>query len=302
MIKNHNFKDLMWVDLESPTTEELEKIGSEYNINPLIVSELSRPSDRTKVDLYKNSIYLILKFPKHAMGAGKTESTEIDFVVGKNYLITTHYDTVNSMVKFSKIFETNSLLNKLNLENGGHIFFYLTKKIYEEMEEELAIIGEKLQDTESMVFGDNGTEALERLSKLNKELIDFRRTMRTHKEVFRSFEKAAVEFFGREISFYTTNILGSYERVWHLLVSNKEILMDLRQTSDSLFTAKTNSVVRTLTVLTFITIPLSIIATFGQNAVHTPLVGRDNDFWIIIGLMIFTAFTMFTVFKNKKWL
>ncbi len=302
MITNHKFKDLVWVDLESPTNEELEEIASDYEINPLIVSELVRPSDRTKVDMYKNAIYLILKFPKYGIGAGKNDSTEIDFVLGKNFLITTHYDTVNSIVKFSKIFETNSLLNKLNLENGGHIFFYLIKKIYEEMEEELSIVGEKLHDTESMVFGENGTEALERLSKINKELIDFRRTMRIHKEVFKSFERAAIEFFGKEISFYTTNILGSYERLWHLFVSNKETLMDLRQTSDSLFTAKTNTVVKTLTVLTFITIPLTIIATFGQNAIHNPLVGHDNDFWMIIGFMILTAFTMFTVFKNKKWL
>ncbi|HBM46072.1 MAG: Mg2 transporter protein CorA family protein [Parcubacteria group bacterium GW2011_GWF2_38_76] len=299
-IKKHN--GLTWIDLESPHTQELEKLGKEFDINPQTISELRHPSDKPKVDVYNNLLYLILHFPKYGYG-DKKESIEIDFVIGKNFLITTHYGSSDPIISFSKAFETISMLNKFELNDCGQIFFYLVKEIYKNTEEELLYIEGKLQDIESSIFTGDGEKVLESLSRVNKELIDFRRTIRTHKEVFVSLESSAHEFFGQEFSYYTNALIGSHERVWNILESNREILLDLRQTSDSLFSARTNSIVRTLTILTFISIPVSLIANImGVNAQNIPVVGHQFDFWIIWLIMSVIAIFMLIFFKFKKWL
>jgi Mg2+ and Co2+ transporter CorA len=59
---------------------------------------------------------------------------------------------------------------------------------------------------------------------------------------------------------------------------------------------------RTLTILNFISIPLSLIATFGQNAKNIPLIGHDQDFMVVMGLMLATSAVMLAYFKFKKWL
>ncbi len=302
MITKRNNNGLLWVDIESPTEDDLLEIERDFKINPEVKKELSLPSERPKVDMYKNYMYMILHFPKYKQNGKGTDSSEIDFIIGKDFLVTVHYDTINPIIEFGKIFETDSVLKKMNMEHGGKIFFYLLRRIYENMEEELSTIEDRLRDIETLMFEKNGTDALESLSKLNKELIDFRRTMRMHRDVFKSLEKSSKDFFGEEFSFYTTTLLGNYERIWHMLVSNKETLLDLRQTSDSLFTARTNRVVKTLTVLTFITIPLSIIADFGQNSINIPFIGHKYDFFIFIGGMVVVASLMVAIFKKKKWL
>ena len=302
MISIHKYKNISWLDLESPTRDELSNVGKEFGINSLTLHELEARSERPKVDIYNNYIYLILHFPKYSHGKSTGESFEIDFIIGKDFLITAHYDSYIPMVQFSKIFETNSILNKISIENGGHAFYYLTKKIYEGIEEEMGEMEDALKDIELFIFEERGIEPLEKLSRMNKELIDFRRTIKMHKEIFRSFEKASKEFFGEKFSYYTTSLLGSFERVWHAQESNREILLDLRQTIDSLYSARTNSVMRTLTILNFISIPLSLIATFGQNAQNIPIIGHDKDFYMVIGLMLITSAIMLVFFKLKKWL
>ncbi|HRY62269.1 MAG TPA: magnesium transporter CorA family protein [Candidatus Paceibacterota bacterium] len=299
-IKKHN--SLIWVDLESPTTEELESVGQEFNINQHTLRELKYPSDKPKVDVFNNFLYLILHFPKYGYGS-KRDSIEIDFVLGKDFLITAHYTPSDPINSFSKAFETSSTLNKFDLESGGQIFFYLIKEIYKNTEEELIYIEGKLQEIEGTIFSENGEKILENLSRLNKELIDFRRIMRGHKEVFDSLEVSAAEFFGPQFSHYSNTLMGNRERVWNILEGNRETLLDLRQTSDSLFSARTNSIVRTLTILTFISIPISLIANImGVNAENIPIVGHKFDFWLIWILMSAIAAVMLIFFRFKKWL
>src|SRR3989338_10005026 len=118
MISRYTYKDLVWIDLESPTQEEVRGVMEEFDIHPLVANELLVSTLRPKVDLYSNFIYLILHFPtishKHR---GKTEQ-EIDFIVGKKFLITTNYDLVDSLHEFSKVFEVHSILERSNI--GDH--------------------------------------------------------------------------------------------------------------------------------------------------------------------------------------
>lgn len=303
MINTYKNKDLTWIDIESPTHEELAPIIKKFDINPLVAGELLVPSARPKVDTHKNFMYLILHFPKYKHKENKSESQEVDFIIGKNFLITTHYDTINSIYEFSKIFETESILEKLKLDDdAGILFSSLIRKMYEYLEFELEHLDEGLEKIEKKMF-DSDENTAESLSKINKELIDFKRTLRSHREIIQSFNQSSQKFFGKDFSYYSMSILGAHERIWDLLESTKEILIDIRQTSDSLSASKTNSIVKKLTILTFISIPVTIVANImGVNAENIPIIGHRLDFWIIIGIMITITLLLFLFFKYKKWL
>src|SRR5210317_1659031 len=118
MLTRYKHRNLTWIDLESPTQEEVRNIMSEFSINPLAAEELLTPTLKPKVDQYDNFIYLILHFPafKHSHSEGQNQ--EVDFIIGKDFLITTRYDTVDPIHKFSKVFEVNSILDRSDM--GAH--------------------------------------------------------------------------------------------------------------------------------------------------------------------------------------
>lgn len=303
MIARYKYRDLEWVDIESPTHEEIRNIMEEFDIHPVVADELLSPSLRPKVEHYEHFIYLILHFPaiRHSH---KNKAQEVDFLIGRNFLITVHYELLDPLHKFSKVFEVNSILDKSEIgEHAGFLFFYMMRKIYGSLGHELAMISSMLQDVEEHVFKGEERQMVERLSQVNRELLEFHRALRMHKGVLSSLSIACEEFFGKDFRHYVENISGEYFKVEELLEDQKDVLSNLRSTNDSLLSTKTNEAMKVLTATAFLMLPATLIGQlFGMNTDSTPILGTPYDFWIIIGIMFVVALTTLMVFKSKKWL
>ena len=94
MQSRHEHKGLVWVDLESPSREEVQSIADEFHVEPVVAEELLLSSTKPHAQFYSNYVYLVLHFPalRHAH---KHREQEIDFVIGKDFLLTTHYEAID---------------------------------------------------------------------------------------------------------------------------------------------------------------------------------------------------------------
>ncbi len=305
MISRYTYKDLVWVDVQSPTQEEVRTLMEEFSIHPLAADELLTPTLRPKVDLYPNFIYLILHFPAISHKHDGGHDQEIDFIVGKNFLITTHYGLIDPIHEFSKVFEVNSILEKSNIGNhAGFILFYIMKELYKMLDKELDHVRNDFSNIESKVFNGKERDMVGAISHLNRDLLNFKQTIRPHKEVLESFELAGTKFFGQDFSYYLRTITGEFYKVSTILDGHRETLLELRDTNDSLLTAKTTEIMKTLTVTAFIILPLTfIVSLFGMNVPNIPIASDPSGFWIIIGIMGVVGVCLFAYFKFvKKWM
>jgi len=112
MTNTFAYRNVEWIDLESPSYEEVKDVADRHKFNRVLAEELLRPTPKARVDLYHDYLYLVLHFPaiKHSHTA--STSQEIDFIIGKNFIVTTHYDTIDPLHEFSKIFEVNSITDR----------------------------------------------------------------------------------------------------------------------------------------------------------------------------------------------
>lgn len=303
MISRYKYHDLVWVDLERPSHEEVRQVMEEFEIHPIVADELLTPSLRPKVDRYENFIYLILHFP--AIRHSHTNSSqEVDFIIGKKFIITVRYELLDPLHKFSKVFEVNSILNKSDLgEHAGYLFYYMIRKIYSSLGHELAIVGERLRDVEEKIFQGEEREMVIQLSAVHRDLLEFHRALRLHRGVLQSLGSTCEEFYGKDFRHYTDDIVGEYYKVEETLEDQKEILTELRSTNDSLLTTKTNETMKLLTVTNFLILPAALIASiFGMNAIAMPIIGSPFDFWKIIFLMAIAVMMTILFFRRKKLL
>ena len=87
-----------------------------------------------------------------------------------------------------------------------------------------------------------------------------------------------------------------------MLDGDMDTIAELRATNDSLLNTKTNDIMRTLTIMAFTTFPLTLFASiFSMNTKVLPIVGMENDFWIIIGIMLLVMVSFYMYFRYKKW-
>ncbi len=304
MLTKHVHHTLVWIDLESPTQEEIRSVAKEYRLNPLVVHELSAPTLKPKVDLYEDFIYLILHFPKLRRGNRAEQDEEIDFIVGKKFLITVRYSGSEAMHIFSKMFETSAVLDKHGFgSHAGYIFFHMISKLYETLLHELAAVNEVLREIENQIFAGEEREMVMTLSKTSRDLLDFRRSLALHRDVLESFEVAGRKLFGNDFGFHLRTLIGDYYRVEHTVQSNSAFLSELRETNNSLLSTKQNEVMKTLTILAFIALPATtVLSLFQIETSARPIVGSRFDFWILVLLLIGIALSLYSWFRHKRWL
>jgi magnesium transporter len=304
MITTYKHKNLTWIDIEKPTPEEVRSLMDTYSIDPLVADELLLPTLKPKVDVYRNFIYLILHFPavKHTHRSGTNQ--EIDFIIGKNFIITTRYDSIDPLHKFSKVFEVNSVLDKSDIgTHAGFLFFYMVRKLYKSLEHELEYIGDSLEIIESKIFGGKEKEMVISISQVSRDLLNLRQALQPHHDILTSFAEAGKTFFGKEFSYHLESIIGEYYRIKNAIMTNTETLNELRETNNSLLSTKQNEVMKTLTIMAFVTFPLMLVTSlFGMNTRELPIVGYPHDFWIVVSIMAGLTLIFFWYFKYKKWL
>lgn len=300
MISKHISQGLTWIDLASPTADEISSLQKEYGLPLLVNEEMLVPNTRSKVDSYEDMLYLILHFP--VLSRPNTDR-EIDFVIGKDFIITTHYEPVTALTKSIEAFESGALLGKEGeAAHTGHVFFYVMRELYRHASSQLEDINRSLVDIEREIFRGTERTMVEVISAANRKIIDFKQAVRFHDEVLRSFETTGASFFGGEFSHYLRGIMGEYNKVKNTLDGHTEILRDLRETNDSLLTNRTNEAMRVLTVLNFIMLPLALIASvFGMNSEILFIQGL-GDFLIVIAGMSVVGLAMFAYFRRKRWI
>jgi magnesium transporter len=300
MLKKFKYKDITWLDLELPTSEELAQIGQEFSIHPLVIQELAQASHRTKVDLYNDYLYLILHFPDIS---GERDHQEVDFVIGKNFIITAHYEPLNAVHDFAKIFETDFEWKKGSEKiHAGFIFFYLMREMYASLEDGLRYANDRLKKVEKAVFAGREREMVETLSGINRELLDYRWSLKAHKEVLVSLEAAGPEIFGTKFTYFLKAIIGEQEKLWDMLENLRETFTDLSDTNDSLLAIKTNNIIRALTVAAFVFLPLTVIPQiFGMNTTSMPFRSHPYDFVLVMALMALSSALLYLLARLKKW-
>lgn len=303
MLSRREHNGIQWIDLESPTHDELRHVLGEFHIDALVGEDLALPSAKPRADFHENYLYLVLHFPalRHTH---KSKEQEVDFVIGRNFIVTTHYEMIDPLHKFGKVFEVNSLLEKSHIgDHAGFVFFYMMKNLYKSVEHELEFIRHDLADIENHVFSGEELAMVAAISRTARDLLNLRQTVEPHREILHSIETEGAAFFGSDFMPYLRALSNEYYRVHNHIMRLTESLHELRETNNSLLSTKQSDTMRVLTTMALFTYPLSLIAVvFGMDADHMPIRGLANDFWIMIALMGLCALLMYLYFKYRKWM
>jgi magnesium transporter len=305
MIKKYKNGPIVWVDVEDPTTDELRKLMDEYDINPDIARELQLPTYKEKIVMREDYLYLVLHFPalRHTH-KDNTSDQEIDFVVGKDFIITTRYESIDALERFSKTFELDKILNKgLMIDNAGYILYYMIKELYRAMSDEIDSINDTLKQVEKNIFKGKEREMVSEISIANRDLISFNHIILTHRDVLESLKDSGQKVFGKEFEENFLIIINEYHRLEKNLITDIDFLRELRSTNDSLLSSKQNETMKILTVFAFITIPFSIITGFFQMSLnYIPFSSNQHTWFFIIGFEIIISLSLFIFAKLRKWI
>lgn len=301
MITQFRHKHLTWIDIQDPTPEDIAVVIRDFGIQPAWGSELMKPSERSKTDTIANTFYAVLHYPDHPSMVADGIDIEIDYVVGSNYVITAHYSPVDTFTELAKDFENGSTLGRDSVASGGELFLALNNQLYRGLREELEPLRKESQKIESGIFEGNEFTMVHEISHLGRRLLDFRQALRSHKTILKSLHVQAPKLFP-QTPIEEDHIFREYLRVENALENIRELLWELRETNDSLLTAKNNDVTKRLTLMAFVTFPLTLVAEVLEFRAAPQVFQGPEGFWVIVGTLVALFLAMHLYFTYKKWI
>jgi magnesium transporter len=294
-----------WIDINNPTEHDIKYLKKKFKIHPLVLDELINPSPRPRAESYKDYVFMVLFYPIYNIKTRETSSRELNIIVTKNAIITSHHETIPPLKtlfdnsRFDKQYQKTYLS-----EETKHLLYYILSAFWQNCFTKLEKIDKRINDIEKHIFSGKEKEMVLEISLVKTDIINFWRIVEPQKEVLESLLKEGLEFFGQTFVPYFSDILGTYERVANTLERAKETILALEDTNQSLLSTRINEIMKILTILSVVMLPLTLLASiWGMNFPNSlPLTNSPIGFWSISFLMLVVLFVMVFYFKKKKWL
>lgn len=303
-----NEAKITWINIDGlSNTAEIEKLGKYYDLHPLILEDIVNTNQRPKVDEFEDYIFLVAKmlyFPKEATDKtnGSLINEHISIVVGKDYLLT--FQEADGDV-FEGI--RDRLANaKGRIRNHGtdYLLFSILDAIIDQYFEVVDSIGDKIETLEDELFQVQPSDDITfEIQELKRTILRIRRAVFPLREVLSRLEKLDSTLIEEKTRNYFRDLYDHIIQVSENIDIYREMtwgLMDMYMTTIS---NKMNEVMKVLTIIATIFIPLTFIAgVYGMNFEFMPELQWEYSYFVLLGLMLVIFLFMLYYFRRKKWI
>jgi magnesium transporter len=295
--------NVYWVDLRRPSVDDIQHLGEEFGFHELALEDTQSRVQRPKLDDFDSYLFLVLHFPVHYKVSRTTVASEVDIFVGADFLVTIHDGTLKPL---TRLFERVQSLD----ENGrqelgatsGRLLYQVIDDLVDYCFPIVNKVGQHIDDVEELLIGGGSFETVKEISVLRRDIIALRRIIRPQIAILGLLERKQPEFLGGGHEAYFGAILDHVSKLWDVLEDSKDVVEGLSYTNDSLTSHQINEVIKILTMLSVIMLPLTLITSFYGMNVPLPLDHSPYATVFIFAGMAIVIGGMLAYFKAKRWL
>ena len=301
-IRDHLERDhFFWLDLTAPSHEELDRLGKLFRFHPLALEDSEEFGQRPKLDNYGEYVLLVFYGALPDRGPGVQLLQEVHLFISGDYVVTIHREPLPSLD------EQRERLDGRTLHSEQFLIYRVLDVLTDSFFPVLSDMDDQIDDLEAAVLEHPSDAELERLFSLKRELIAMRKVVTPQRDLFaRSIDQIA-ELPGLELDErdYFRDIYDHLIRISDLIDSYRDLLSGATDLYLSTVSNRQNDVMKQLTVIATIFLPLSFITGFfGQNFAFmvTRLITSEWTFWVVgVGSMVATCVGLLIYFRRKGW-
>jgi len=291
-----------WINIDGLHEVELiEKIGTHFGIHPLAQEDIVNTGQRPKVEDFEDYIYLVIKMLKFDETTSHITSEQVSLIVGSHYLLSFQeaegdvFNSVRERVRKGR--------GRIRKSGPDYLAYALIDAVVDHYFSILEKMGDRIEHFEERLLGQPTPEILQSIYDMKRELIYFRKQVWPIREVLSTWQKTesaivqeANKVFIRDVYDHTIQVIDTIE-------SFRDIISGLMDLYLSTVSNKMNEVMKVLTIMATIFIPLTFVAgIYGMNFKYMPELEWKWSYLVLWIVLIVIFFGMMLYFKRKKWL
>jgi magnesium transporter len=295
-----------WIHIQGqPTPETLQDFAQFFELHPLALEDILNTGQRPKMEAYDTQLFVITSLP--VMLDDNVVSEQISIFAGTGYIISFHMGVTDPFEPIRKRLRNHS--GKIRSRQSDYLLYCLLDVIIDEGFPVLESFGEEVEALEEELLEEPGRDTLRKLHAIKRELLLLRRMLWPQREVFNRLIRDENELLNEETTLYLRDCYDHTVQIMDLLETYRDMTASMLDVYLSSISYRLNDVMRVLTVIATIFIPLTfIVGVYGMNfSVNTKTPWAMPELYWYYGypllwfIMIAIAGGMILFFKRKGW-
>jgi magnesium transporter len=296
---------LRWVNIEHPGALERAWLEEHFDFHALDLEDVLSRNQRPKIDVYDEYLFIVLHFPVFDRAARRLGTGELDIFVGPDYMVTIPNQPLQPVeYLFERCRSKEELREQLFSRGSGYLMYRLVDDSFDYCFPMLRKIGNKLDALEDDIFEERADEVVRDISNVKQEIINFRKVIRPQRPVLRDLEKVKLRYLATDLDLeiYFDDIVDAHERIWDMLENYKEVAEALEETNESVISHRLNDILRVLTSISVVILPLTLIASIMGMNTWVPDQGDEAGFFVVLAVMALILIGLVAYFRRRRWL
>ncbi len=303
--ESFSYKDkppVSWINIDGLHEVDLiQQIGTHFNIHSLTLEDIVNTGQRPKVEDFEDYIYLVFKMLKFDETIGHITSEQVSLILGSHYLLSfqeTEGDVFSSVRQ-----RIRKGRGRIRVAGPDYLAYALIDAAVDHYFLVLEKMGERIEHLEEQLQVQATPEILQSVYDLKRELIYFRRQVWPVREVLSAWQRTESTLIQDDNKIFLRDVYDHAIQVIDTIESFRDILSGVMDLYMSTMSNKMNEVMKVLTIIATIFIPLTFVAgIYGMNFKFMPELEWRWSYPLLWTLLVLIFFGMMAYFKRKKWL
>jgi magnesium transporter len=293
--------ETLWLNFNSLNRDWVEMAGEHFNIHPLFREDILHTGQRPKLDEGEDYLFLVANMLGYSAESNEVLSEQVSFVFNQQYLLTFQekegdiFDPIRLRIEVGK--------GRIRKGSADYLAYTLLDVIVDQFYIILEQIGNKIETLESQVVQEPSMSLLQEINKHKRDLIFIRKNIWPLREVLNGLMRSEQVIISKTTRFYVKDIYDHTIQIMDSLDTYREMLSSILDIYMSSTSNKLNNVMKTLTIIATIFIPLTfLVGVYGMNFQYMPELEWKYGYFLVWGIMVATTAGLLVYFKRKGWL
>ena len=297
-----NTSTATWINFDGIyQLDTIEKIGKHFKIHPLVLEDIMNTGQRPKMEDFGDYLFIVLKMLHYDEKNDETKTEQVSLVLSSKYVLSFQEDEGDVFDSIRERIRTDR--GSIRKRRADYLAYSLIDAIVDNYFMVLEKIGEKIEDIEDELIKNPTPAVLQTIHHLKRELIFLRKSVWPLREVISRLERWESPLIDKSIDIYLRDVYDHTIQVIDSLETFRDTLSGMLDIYLSSVSNRMNEVMKVLTIIATIFIPLTLIAgIYGMNFRYMPELESPWGYPMVYVVMLAVCAVMLVYFRRKKWL
>jgi magnesium transporter len=290
----------VWVDLQSPTEEEARILAEPFGFHELAIEDALKEIQTPKIESYGDHLYLILHGIDFEAARHTFATHEVDIFLGEQFLVTVHDDFSRSVARLLEVCPRNDFVLA---EGPAALLHRIVDSMVDNYRPEVEKLETRLDEIEDHIFNQPTPGDVRQILGLKRDVASLRRVVTPQRDVVGRLARREFPQISEALSYRFRDVYDHLVRLADEATLYHDRITSLLDAHLSFTSNRLNQVMKTLTIISTIFLPLTVLTgMFGMN-VPLPVLpgGEAAQFWWILGIMAAISGLMLWAFHRSKY-